>query len=121
MPNCNSRVRDSPLDADWDAPCDASRDFSLDAIHDHQYNAQLDRKWRAALVAAACFTEADVLVVPDAGCGVFQNPPEAVGAAFGRILAKEFNGRFSEVLIAYVGGTKGQLFEQAARHAFASP
>merc|ERR1719198_2702874 len=90
MPNCNNRMRDSPLDADlessesgtmWnhgDEPHDGHRDMNVDAEQDDSYLKQLERRWRAALVAAAYYTKADCLIIPDAGCGVFNNPPELV-------------------------------------------
>eukprot|EP00928_Gymnodinium_smaydae_P030405 TRINITY_DN22628_c0_g7_i1.p1 TRINITY_DN22628_c0_g7~~TRINITY_DN22628_c0_g7_i1.p1 ORF type:complete len:461 (-),score=56.00 TRINITY_DN22628_c0_g7_i1:93-1475(-) len=100
MPNCNDRMTDSPVDAHPNA---------------QEYQAQLVRKWRAVLTAAACFTDATCLVVPDAGCGVFRNPPEQVGAAFGRVLRDEFWGRFDEVLISFPGGSAGETFAAATK------
>lgn len=80
MPNCNDRMADSPVDAHPEA---------------EHYAAQLESKWRAVLAAASlCSPPADCLVVPDAGCGVFRNPPEQVGAALGKVLRFEFDGRF---------------------------
>eukprot|EP00930_Biecheleria_cincta_P069197 TRINITY_DN56971_c0_g1_i1.p1 TRINITY_DN56971_c0_g1~~TRINITY_DN56971_c0_g1_i1.p1 ORF type:complete len:376 (-),score=51.74 TRINITY_DN56971_c0_g1_i1:49-1149(-) len=126
FPNCNARVRDSPIDAEpaatqlecSDEPIDAHRDPSAPAHSDAPYIAQLERKWRAALAAVAYYTEADCLIVPDAGCGVFSNPPDLVGAAFGRVLRNEFSGRFSDVLIACRSGPAGEQFSASAEKAF---
>jgi len=103
MPNCNDRMSDSPVDSHPDP---------------QEYQAQLDRKWRATLAAAAFFTSANSLVVPDAGCGVFRNPPEQVGASLGRVLREEFMGRFDEVYIAFPGGSAGERFAASAVTAF---
>merc|ERR1740121_730021 len=103
MPNCNERMSDSPVDAH---PVT------------EEYEAQLRRKWRAALTAAAYWTEADCLVVPDAGCGVFRNPPGSVGRALAQVLLQEFMGRFAEVVIAFPGGPAGEEFASAAMQAF---
>jgi len=99
MPNCNNRMRDSPVDA---APTDEA------------YRKQLEAKWRAVLTAASCYTQADCLVVPDAGCGVFRNPPEEVGSVLGHLLKTEFAGCFEEVVIAFPGGKGGERFADAA-------
>jgi len=103
MPNWNDRMNDAPVDGH---PTPA------------EYHRQLERKWRAVLVAAAFYTEADTLVVPDAGCGVFMNPPAEVGAALGRVLRREFAGRFEEVVVAYPGGEAGAEFFEAALVAY---
>merc|ERR1712151_1358238 len=95
-------------------PTDAVRDSSKPAHTDAPYVGQLERKWRAALAAAAYYTEADCLIVPDAGCGVFANPPDVVGAAFGRVLLKEFQGRFVDVLVTSHSGPSGEQFAEAA-------
>ena len=58
------------------------------------------------------------MVLPDAGCGVFANPPEVVGAAFGRVLLNEFSGRFVDVLITSHSGSNGEQFAEAASKAF---
>merc|ERR1712098_790791 len=86
MPNCNEIISDSPVDCHPESA---------------GYEAQLARKWRAVLVAAAHYTKADCLVVPDAGCGVFRNAPDLVGAVLGRLLREEFNGRFTEVILTF--------------------
>merc|ERR1711972_103065 len=62
--------------------------------------------------------EADCLVVPDAGCGVFRNPPAEVGRTFGSVLREEFMGRFEQVVIAVPGHPAGDEFAAAARAAF---
>ena len=103
MPNRNAKMSDSPVDAHPE---------------DEAYKTQLLQKWRAVLTAASCCLEATSLVVPDAGCGVFYNPPEEVGTSLGEVL-KEFNGRFKRVLVAFPGGKAGEAFAEAAAAAFA--
>jgi len=98
MPNCNERMKDSPVDK-----------------HPEAYREQLLRKWRAALTAAAEYTRADTLVVPDAGCGVFRNEPDMVGEALGTLLATDFKGRFKEVVIAFPGTPAGDQFANAVQ------
>jgi len=99
MPNCNDRMSDSPVDAHPEP---------------QEYKAQLTRKWRAVLTAAANYTQADTLIVPDAGCGVFRNPPKEVGVAFGQVLRDEFPNRFNEIIIAFPGGRNGEEFAEHA-------
>jgi len=89
MPNCNPRVSDSPLDSRPDP---------------EHYAKQLQQKWRAVLTATACYTQARCIVIPDAGCGVFQNPPAKVGAALGHVLGAEFAGCFDEVILSFPRG-----------------
>merc|ERR1740121_2889338 len=79
----NERVRDSPLDA----PPDAG-----------EYMRDLRDMWRSVLLAAqAC--GATTVVAPDAGCGVFRNPADQVGRAFGEVLSEHTYG-VREVLIS---------------------
>eukprot|EP00927_Polykrikos_kofoidii_P086513 TRINITY_DN9718_c0_g1_i2.p1 TRINITY_DN9718_c0_g1~~TRINITY_DN9718_c0_g1_i2.p1 ORF type:complete len:532 (-),score=69.29 TRINITY_DN9718_c0_g1_i2:26-1432(-) len=104
MPNNNDQVAESPMDA--------QRDPEL-------YEAQLMARWRAAVAAAAHFTEADTLVVPDAGCGAFKNPPEKVGAALGKVLRKEFPSRFDQVLLVCGASSyAGTLFAESVQENF---
>ncbi|CAK9013047.1 unnamed protein product [Durusdinium trenchii] len=103
MPNRNEKMNDSPVDAHPEP---------------EGYRQQLDRKWLAVLKAAACNPEVTSLVVPDAGCGVFYNSPDEVGASFGRAL-RDFRGRFRRVIIAFPGGKAGIAFAAAAEEAFA--
>jgi len=104
MPNCNTKMSDSPVDK-----------------HPEAYQDQLIRKWRAALMAAALYTRADCIVIPDAGCGVFRNDANQVGEALGTLLRTEFKGRFNEVVIAFpLGGrspTPGETFAAAVKKA----
>lgn len=95
MPNCNDRMRDSPVDS---AP---TREAYLE---------QLQAKWRAVLVAASCHTTCDCLVLPDAGCGVFRNSPRDMGTTLGDLLRTEFAGCFEEVVIAIPGGGASEEF-----------
>merc|ERR1719182_1171651 len=94
MPNRNRDMGDSPVDAHPDSD---------------MYKQQLKRKWRAVLTAAASYTTARTLVVPDAGCGVFRNDPQEVGVAFGEVLREEFATCFDEIVI-----TGSYRFFQAA-------
>lgn len=102
MPNCNEKMSDSPVDANPDG---------------EGYKKQLLQKWVAVLTAASSCQEATTLVVPDAGCGVFYNPPEAVGESLGKAL-QQFRGRFGRVVIAFPGGKAGETFAAAAAAAF---
>jgi len=70
MPNCNPNVRD--------APCDRPAEPQV-------YTALLSLKF-IALLTAAQRAGADVLVIPDVGCGVYGNDPRAVGSALGEVL-----------------------------------
>jgi len=97
MPNLNDTMSDCPVDAPSD---------------DQEYMLQVQRKWRAVFTAAARFTQADTLVVPDAGCGVYRNPPDQVGAVFGQVLRDEFSDCFKEVIIAFPGGANGEIFAE---------
>lgn len=103
MPNCNEKMSDSPVDAHPEP---------------EGYKKQLTQKWLAVLRAAATCPTATTLVVPDAGCGVFYNRPEEVGASFGEAL-QQYRGRFKRVLISFPGGKAGEAFAAAAQAAFA--
>eukprot|EP00927_Polykrikos_kofoidii_P068339 TRINITY_DN63711_c0_g1_i1.p1 TRINITY_DN63711_c0_g1~~TRINITY_DN63711_c0_g1_i1.p1 ORF type:complete len:493 (+),score=65.91 TRINITY_DN63711_c0_g1_i1:166-1479(+) len=104
MPNNNHDVKDSPVDAQSDPVL---------------YEAQLMSKWRAVLTAAAHFTDVDTLVVPDAGCGVFKNPPGIVGATLGKVLRTEFPTRFDEVLLVFgASSSTGDAFAESVRKTF---
>lgn len=80
--NKNPKVSDSPLDAP------KSKD---------EYIKQVTEKWRAT-IGGALLLRADSIVIPDVGCGVFENDPKIVGACLNRIL-KEFPGYFQEVIV----------------------
>jgi hypothetical protein len=103
MPNLNDRMSDSPVDGHPEP---------------EEYIAQVKRKWRAVFTAAAHYTGADTLVVPDAGCGVFANPPDKLGTAFGEVLREEFASCFKEVFIAFPGNKNGEVFAEHASAAF---
>mmetsp|Transcript_96785 Transcript_96785/g.273231 ORF Transcript_96785/g.273231 Transcript_96785/m.273231 type:complete len:652 (-) Transcript_96785:58-2013(-) len=83
MPNLNPRVRDAPTET-----------FS----EPRAYNSALCERWRAAL-HAACLCGVTDVVCPDAGCGVYQNQPAAVGAALSQVLRAEFADRFESVWV----------------------
>mmetsp|Transcript_55307 Transcript_55307/g.131932 ORF Transcript_55307/g.131932 Transcript_55307/m.131932 type:complete len:623 (+) Transcript_55307:82-1950(+) len=99
MPNCNDRVRDAPYD----------KPPSPEA-----YRTLLQQKF-TAMLAACLMANADTIVLPDVGCGVYGNDPEDVGFAFGRALASGFSHVFRDIHI--VGGKE---FAAAAEKAFAS-
>jgi len=81
MPNCNPHMRD--------APCDRPQS-------DSEYQQLLSQKFIATL-GAAVLSGADVLVIPDVGCGVYGNNPEEVGKIFGNVLNMYFKGAFKEI------------------------
>lgn len=82
MYNRNHRVRDSPLDA--------PNDLLL-------YRMGLRKKFYAALAGCAKL-DADTLIMPDLGCGVFQNDPMEVGLAFCDVYNLHFRGLFGEII-----------------------
>lgn len=100
MPNCNQRVRDAPVDA----PSSRDAYFSL-----------LVTKFTAVL-SAAVQVGAQSLVIPDAGCGVYENKPRDVGHAFGESVRSRFPHSFSEIHL--VGQPE---FTDAAEEAGAIP
>jgi len=78
MYNRNPRVRDAPMDApDSQA----------------EYEEGIRKKF-VALFHAAASVKADVLIIPDIGCGVFQNDPTVVGRIAGEVL-KKYHGHFT--------------------------
>lgn len=83
MFNMNPRVSDSP--------CDAPRDFQT-------YCDQVKQKFRA-VVAGAIQLEAEVLVCPDVGCGVFANDPKVLGMLFGEVLKEPAGSKLKEVVL----------------------
>mmetsp|Transcript_37772 Transcript_37772/g.66501 ORF Transcript_37772/g.66501 Transcript_37772/m.66501 type:complete len:499 (-) Transcript_37772:109-1605(-) len=95
MPNMNPNMQDCPMD--WRTKAQRER--------------LVERKLRTVLQAAAML-DAEVVVLPDLGCGVYGNLPELIGGAFGRVLS-EFPCCFSEV--AVVGNL--QFFNAAVANA----
>merc|ERR1711879_452953 len=83
MFNKNPSVGDAPLDA----PADPT-----------EYTEAVRAKFRS-LFAAAVVAGSTVLVMPDAGCGVYQNDPVVVGRIFGEVLRREFWGGLKEVAL----------------------
>eukprot|EP00930_Biecheleria_cincta_P008385 TRINITY_DN109815_c0_g1_i1.p1 TRINITY_DN109815_c0_g1~~TRINITY_DN109815_c0_g1_i1.p1 ORF type:complete len:586 (+),score=83.22 TRINITY_DN109815_c0_g1_i1:56-1813(+) len=81
MPNVNPCNSSSPME--WRSP--------------EEQVLLVERKLHAVLQGAA-LVEAEVLVVPDLGCGVFGNNPSVIGAALGRVLCA-YRGYFSEILM----------------------
>jgi len=81
MPNMNSANGSSPLE--W-----RSKEFQ---------EVLIERKLHAVLQGAA-LVEADILVLPDLGCGVFGNSAWFVGYLFGRVL-RAYRGFFSEIVM----------------------
>mmetsp|Transcript_10387 Transcript_10387/g.18643 ORF Transcript_10387/g.18643 Transcript_10387/m.18643 type:complete len:674 (+) Transcript_10387:70-2091(+) len=70
MYNKNSRVRDAPVDAPTDS---------------QEYEKGVTGKFTAMLHAAA-LSGADCIIIPDVGCGVFQNDPTLCGRLLGQAL-----------------------------------
>lgn len=81
MPNCNSHMHD--------APCDRPPS-------DSEFRHLLQSKFMAVL-GAASLAGANILVMPDAGCGVYGNSPEEVGRIFGEVVQNSFAGVFDEI------------------------
>lgn len=81
MPNRNPRVMDAPVDA---------------PSNQKEYHATLVQRFTAALTAAL-LAEASVVVVPDLGCGVYGNDPQAVGRALGEVVRRCFPEAFAEI------------------------
>eukprot|EP00746_Dinoflagellata_sp_MGD_P130650 gnl/MRDRNA2_/MRDRNA2_64556_c1_seq1.p1 gnl/MRDRNA2_/MRDRNA2_64556_c1~~gnl/MRDRNA2_/MRDRNA2_64556_c1_seq1.p1 ORF type:complete len:625 (+),score=120.61 gnl/MRDRNA2_/MRDRNA2_64556_c1_seq1:37-1911(+) len=92
MYNKNPKVRDSPLDA---------------PSSPRQYEDGVRRKFEA-LYRVAIFVEADALIVPDVGCGVFGNDAVTVGRIAGDAL-KKYSGYFR--LVHFTG--RHSFFEAA--------
>jgi hypothetical protein len=82
MFNRNPAVSDSPLDS----PDDPA-----------EYVKQTKAKIEACIVAAVEHG-AEVLVVPDIGCGVFLNDPTVMGGCFGALL-KKYDGDLRQVVL----------------------
>jgi len=80
MPNFNLGVRDAPFEQ----------------LSQADYEAVLTRKFSAVLEACRR-AEAEVVVMPDVGCGVYRNDPLTVGRIFSSVLLSFFAEDFSEV------------------------
>lgn len=81
MYNLNAKVKDAPVDAPGDKAT---------------YEQRTRDKLKAA-VHGAVFSGADVFLMPDVGCGVFENDPKIVGMLAGQVL-KEYSGYFKKVV-----------------------
>jgi len=68
-----------------------------DSISGPKYKNVVQSKFGAAL-RAAISCSVDMLVIPDCGCGVFQNDPRDVGMLLGKVLSK-VDGRLQKVLL----------------------
>eukprot|EP00929_Paragymnodinium_shiwhaense_P033388 TRINITY_DN18340_c0_g2_i1.p1 TRINITY_DN18340_c0_g2~~TRINITY_DN18340_c0_g2_i1.p1 ORF type:complete len:1229 (-),score=254.41 TRINITY_DN18340_c0_g2_i1:182-3868(-) len=97
MFNRNARVSDSPLDSPEDP-----------AKYLQQVKAKLE-----ALIVASVQLGAEVLCMPDVGCGVFQNDSRLVGGCLG-VLLKKYDGYLTTVVIT----CKDEEFFQACQRAF---
>ncbi|CAE7674654.1 unnamed protein product [Symbiodinium sp. KB8] len=73
MFNRNPRVRDSPLDSP-ERPA--------------EYLKQTRQKLEAALLASVEVLNAEIIIVPDVGCGVFGNDPYIIGGCLGSVLRR---------------------------------
>jgi len=83
MPNCNPNLHNTPVDVP------RSQD---------EYEAWVREKLRSVLVAAE-ESGCEILVMPDAGCGVYKNRAQTVGQLFASVLMKEFWGHFREIVL----------------------
>merc|ERR1740123_1973060 len=54
----------------------------------------------------------DALVLGAFGCGYFRNPADQVADTFAELLSGEFQGVFSQVLFAILGGREYSIFDQ---------
>jgi hypothetical protein len=80
MPNKNWSVKDSPVDAPRDV---------------RAYEELVLKKLSTAVHTAAV-SGANVFVIPDVGCGVFQNDPRTVGKLLGDVV-KQYGPYFDEI------------------------
>jgi len=80
--NRNPKMADSPMDAPED---------------ENEYQEMLTAKWLVAIVGALQLG-AEVLIIPDVGCGVFQNDPVLTGQCLNDALIHA-EGFFKEVII----------------------
>jgi len=96
MYNKNSRMKDSPLDAPRDK---------------HKYEEGLRKKLTATVLGAA-LSQADAIIIPDIGSGVFHNDPKIVGRICGEVLSA-YRSYFRRVV--FTGSTE---FYTAASEAF---
>lgn len=76
----------------------AMSDCPVDCPSDPKLYIQHTKAKLQSVVGAAMQLEAEVLVVPDVGCGVFQNDPALVGGCLGAAL-RECGAAFKEVVI----------------------
>lgn len=74
-----------------DAPVDAPENPA-------EYRKAVAAKFRSMFVGALQ-ARCSALVVPDVGCGVYQNDPEEVGSVLGEVLRQEFWCHFKEVAV----------------------
>lgn len=92
MYNRNSRVRDAPVDAPQEP---------------QKYEEGVRRKITASVHAAA-LSGADAIIIPDVGCGVFENDPSVCGRICGEVLFN-YSSRFKRAVF-----TGKEEFYQAA-------
>lgn len=98
MPNCNSAVRDAPLDAPMDPA---------------EYQELLHTKLCVAL-GAARLAGASVAVLPGLGCGVYHNDPADVGRALGQALRRlPACGGYGELKEVLLAGVPRELIDAA--------
>jgi len=96
MLNKNPSLRDAPVDAPEDP---------------HEYDEAVRAKF-VSTVSAAIMAGCTALVMPDVGCGVYQNPPDRVGRIFGEVL-QQFWGEISEVAVVGMPDFKQAVMEAA--------
>jgi len=83
MFNKNPKMSDCPVDAPGD---------------NGDYEEAVSQKFRS-LLSCAVQARCSALVMPDVGCGVYENDPDVVGRLFGRVLRSEFWGHLREVAL----------------------
>jgi hypothetical protein len=98
MPNCNPRCQDSPVDRPV-----GQADYEM-----------LLRSKATAMFAASKVLDAEVVVLPSIGCGVFRNDPELLGRILGDVLRSDFRNVFKKVLVVDTERF-GRSFLSAAR------
>lgn len=103
MFNRNAKVKDAPVDAPTDGPT---------------YERLTKDKLKVAVHGAA-FARADAFIIPDVGCGVFENDPKLLGTLAGQVL-KDYHGYFLKVVFTgkpeFCDAAATALDCQLARH-----
>jgi len=103
MFNRNSKVRDAPVDAP-----DCSTTYE-----------RLTKDKLKVAAHGAVFANADAFIIPDVGCGVFENDPELLGTLAGEVL-RDYKGYFKKVVFTgkpqFCNAAAAALEQKLARH-----